>query len=59
MISRAELIRDVMDERVSLGQLFLYDEEEAFIAMRRWRIRGSTTPRPSPASRPANTSAAG
>nr|WP_321513145.1 DUF5675 family protein [uncultured Pseudodesulfovibrio sp.] len=27
MISRAELIRDVMDERVSMGKLFLYDEE--------------------------------
>jgi hypothetical protein len=26
MIVRAELIRDVMDDRVSLGKLFLYDE---------------------------------
>jgi hypothetical protein len=27
MIVRAELIRDVMDERVSMGKLFLYDED--------------------------------
>jgi hypothetical protein len=27
MIVRAELIRDVMDDRVSLGKLFLYDED--------------------------------
>ena len=27
MISRAEIVRDILDERVSMGRLFLYDED--------------------------------